>query len=96
MSWNNNHQMFLFLCFGLGVGFAFEMFFLCFSIPVISSISFCFSCCCLYSLNSFYNVFFYPFLTSYLTRPSSCFYIICLDYFLNINFIFSKQPPYLD
>ena len=84
MSWNNNHQMFLFLYFGLGVDFAFEMFFLCFS------------CCCLYSLNSFYNVFFYPFLTSYLTRPSSCFYIICLDYFLNINFIFSKQPPYLD
>ena len=53
----NNNQMFLFFCFGLGVDFAFEMFFLCFSIPVISSISFCFSCRCLYSLNSFY-VFF--------------------------------------
>ena len=44
-------------CFVLGVDFAFEIFFLCFSIPVISSISFCLSCCCLYSLNSFFNVF---------------------------------------
>ena len=59
--------MFLFFggfCFVLGVDFAFEIFFLCFSIPVISSISFCFSFCSLYSLNSFFNVFFYPFLFS--------------------------------
>ena len=90
MPWNNNHQMFLFLSFGLGVDFAFEMFFLCFSIPVISSISFCFSSCCLYSLNSFYNVFFVSFFNKLFNSTE----LVLLYYMLGLFFL--KQPPYLD
>ena len=82
MSWNNNHQMFLFFCFGLGVDFAFEMFFLCFSIPVISSITFCFSCCCLYSLNSFYDVFFLSFFNKLFNSTE----LVLLYYMLGLFF----------
>ena len=88
MSWNNNHQMFLFLCFGSGVDFAFEMFFLCFSIPVISSISFCFSCCCLYSLNSFYNVFFLSFFNKLFNSTELVLLYYMLGLFFEYQFYF--------
>ena len=88
MSWNNNHQMFLILCFGLGVDFAFEMFFLCFSIPVISSISFCFSCCCLYSLNSFYNVFFLSFFNKLFNSTELVLLYYMLGLFFEYQFYF--------
>ena len=88
MPWNNNHQMFLFLSFGLGVDFAFEMFFLCFSIPVISSISFCFSCCCLYSLNSFYNVFFLSFFNKLFNSTELVLLYYMLGFFFEYQFYF--------
>ena len=88
MSWNNNHQMLLILCFGLGVDFAFEMFFLCFSIPVISSISFCFSCCCLYSLNSFYNVFFLSFFNKLFNSTELVLLYYMLGLFFEYQFYF--------
>ena len=76
MSWNNNHQMFLFLCFGLGVDFAFEMFFLCFS------------CCCLYSLNSFYNVFFLSFFNKLFNSTELVLLYYMLGLFFEYQFYF--------
>ena len=83
----NNNQMFLFFCFGLGVDFAFEMFFLCFSIPVISSISFCFSCRCLYSLNSFY-VFFLSFFDKLFNSTELVLLYYMLGLFFEYQFYF--------